>query len=76
MTGKCRDCKFWEEDRFIDMTESEGKCRRHAPAPALLIPVFKDIEGKQCADLPDNEWRWSEWPLTDANDWCGEFSKR
>ncbi len=60
----CENCVFWEpifdEDGRYSPT---GFCRKGAP-----VPVPQPMKGAA-------EFR-GVWPVTDADDWCGEFKRR
>ena len=55
---QCEACRYWvgldQDERGV------GRCRRHAPRPALRIE-------------PSHGMKYCDWPLTDAHDWCGEY---
>lgn len=57
--NSCDTCKFWEHDEDDD----EGWCRRRAPRP-YRIPLDEDGSLHITRAM---------WPLTDANQWCGEW---
>jgi hypothetical protein len=44
----------------IDTNPNQGECRRYAPRPE----AFESIH------------MMAAWPITNVDDWCGEFSER
>lgn len=56
----CCDCRFW--DHIND--DIGGFCRRHAPRPT---------PEKLLMDRDGNVIRYVHFPLTAADDWCGEL---
>jgi len=58
----CGNCKFWLLDEDVD---SKGRCRRHAPHV-----------GDAQFDSFSREMNYTQWPLTVAGDWCGEWIER
>ena len=63
MDRNCFDCMFWDRQKHID-TEV-GLCRRREPAPVQWAQT-QDDEGNRGE-------RDAVWPLTNCDDWCGEF---
>ena len=61
-TQTCLNCRFW--DAWPDA--QVGYCRRYAPKPLPLVLVLDD-DGSDRAE--------AMWPITDADEWCGEFEK-
>lgn len=72
---KCGNCKYWdfhkgrnEVNPLSKNIDSLGNCRRHSPLFMLI----------QISPGNNNNWEWPEthfgcWPVTEENDWCGEF---
>jgi hypothetical protein len=54
---KCATCRFWRPD----LGEQTGECLRHAPRPALGFAQEEE------------HTRLAYWPVTAANDLCGEY---
>ena len=68
---RCNTCRFYDFDRYIDLHEDEGKCRRHAPIPYNANIVFEGAG--RTADVKDR-WRSCEWVIVSGKyDWCGEW---
>ena len=70
--NRCEKCRFWEEtEDFRDL----GQCRRHAPQIASsMLRVLQDSEdGRFASDL--DVFGATLWPVTEAVDWCGEWSE-
>lgn len=59
LARRCYDCYYWNED-----SKERGACRRHAPAAQVLA-----------ADRPGAPETSAAWPVTRADDWCGEFHR-
>lgn len=62
MERKCEDCKFWRK-----FEGKNGECHRYAPLPSKI-----EINTKE--DKP--RFLGSRWPLTNFDQWCGEFQKK
>lgn len=58
-TERCETCKWWDDEPD---NERDGKCRRHTPTIEPYI-----LEQDQF------EYPWGTWPMTYADDWCGEW---
>jgi hypothetical protein len=66
---KCEDCKWWQlAEQRVGAWFELGWCKRNPPTMTI----------GQC--FPDNRWDgdghpWGRgiFPLTDRDDWCGEF---
>ena len=56
---RCANCVYWDEQTSTGPTP-EGFCRCHAPRPRTYRAGH------------DEEYR--AWPLTLADEWCGEFA--
>ena len=56
----CEGCRFWDAGPIKGSLT--GKCRRHPP-------VF-------WRDNPGVEDEFGYWPITDCEDWCGEFQPK
>ncbi len=65
----CAICHYWrstETVEFANDTPREiGQCRRHAPR---IVDAF-------VGDASDEHltWQATRFPVTSADDWCGEF---
>lgn len=57
--GRCDTCRFWNVTHH-----PQGECRRYAPQPKIQAGV----------DAPIGLWLWAHWPLTLADDGCGEHA--
>ncbi|NCY25076.1 MAG: hypothetical protein EBX37_09475 [Alphaproteobacteria bacterium] len=71
-TGSCETCTFWEQvvDRTYEGYQSEGLCRRRAPAAVPRPDVLHD--GR---DVDGAQGMFTAWPRTFAeSDWCGEWT--
>lgn len=64
MSRTCGGCEFF---RRAEPNGFYGACHRYAPmrAQRVVIPARKF----ECAEM-------GVWPVTDADDFCGEFSPR
>lgn len=68
MSFCCKSCRYWERDprgNGVRGHNTDGRysnCRRRAP-------VFVGTEGTDCQFAG----RGTVWPVTAADDWCGEF---
>jgi hypothetical protein len=64
MQSSCSRCRFWKQDS----SELElGECRRYPPAHST-IEADEDV-------TPYFAIR-HDWPLTEKDDYCGEFMSR
>jgi hypothetical protein len=70
VTGRCKECRFWNKALRMSVTDYTGKgtvqveaaqCRRYAPVPHRDGRVGKP---------------WGAWPTVTAADWCGEFERQ
>ena len=60
----CSCCRFWDRVH----TESDvGHCRRHPPQVSEIELID---------DVPPAIEILHDWPLTVANNWCGDFMSR
>lgn len=66
---RCDRCRFWKMDRFyadktvvVKNDDRSGECRRNAP----IATIPKRSPEDDYSRLPI-------WPLTMANEWCGEW---
>jgi len=57
----CVTCRYWRNLGRDKVGDLEGYCRRRAP---------------QAWMGPDNRSERPQWPLTGADDWCGEWEAR
>lgn len=65
MSGKCEDCKWWEEVDFSNVSkENLGYCHRFPPSEISEPDSSIDI-----SDLP------YEFIVSKESDWCGEFER-
>jgi hypothetical protein len=64
MSRSCSCCRFWER---VHAESDVGQCRRYPPQAS-------DIETTE--DSPAGLAILHDWPLTLANNWCGEFISR
>lgn len=71
----CINCKFHDVEGFYKNAGSEadgwgdvGYCRR---MPPLLIASRSEQEGNAMEAAVNTTW-----PVTDENDWCGEFQAK
>lgn len=67
----CENCKYWEADDDEDQDNLNGTCRRHAPkvvgsSGGVFLVGVGFLYGNQD----------TEWPDTEAFDWCGEYEGR
>ncbi len=64
MKGICKDCKWWDyiDSENVDNTGGFGECKRNAPLPYHIPDSNVGISVK--------------WPVTDDDDWCGEFEDK
>ena len=70
--GTCETCAFWElvVDRTGEGYQSEGLCRRRAPAATPRPDVTY-----RGTDAAGAQGMFAAWPRTFAeSDWCGEWS--
>ena len=58
--SQCSNCRFWRRSKT---QRSIGHCRRNPP---VIVDSFIDREE------PDLEFA-SCWPMTQYDEWCGEF---
>ena len=60
----CYDCAYWQFSPEGTPVEEFGECHRHAPLPTTrtLTDRTKPLRG--------------HWPLTDADDFCGDAQPR
>ncbi len=57
----CEYCEFWEGFGAVDSDEELGTCRRNVPT------INKKV------DQVGFETAFGIWPVTGAEDWCGEW---
>ena len=62
---QCNTCRFWKRNDK-DIRGRGGECRRARPDPMVLTE--KKVPGG--VNYVDHV---GAWPLTFANDWCGEW---
>ena len=62
---KCENCKFWDDD----LGNNDGICHRYPPQYTLLM-----CNGPESTSVEDCDQ--GTWPITDINDWCGEFKEK
>lgn len=55
----CEKCIYWTQLNHIGL----GQCRKYAPGCHRVVPESKH----------GTEWLVTEWPLTQPDDWCGEY---
>lgn len=68
---KCKECRFWQVADDEEVTS--GYCHRYPP----------NCEVAPCSiafDPDDAEWKlytrnFYQWPVTGADDWCGEWQE-
>lgn len=60
---RCKDCLWWEGNKL--MNNPVGECRRYPPRKT-----------RAKGDWWDRRVKAREWPVTEANDWCGEGMER
>ena len=63
MKRDCYTCRFWNAS-----SHGDGERRRHPPR-IMLVP---DSDG----DDPELPGMQTLWPMTDQEDWCGEWAFR
>jgi hypothetical protein len=56
----CVDCVFWEAINDLDDRVRGGYCRRHAPRPVSALR-------RDAGEVEAN------WPVTEPEDFCGEY---
>lgn len=61
MTPTCSACRFWKQNEG----KEHGECRRYPPQSTERV-------GTEAGEVSSTTY--SDWPLTDADEWCGEFS--
>lgn len=76
----CNKCVYWIQRNG---SEYQGECRRHAPQAVQggryisLLAAIKSVgmeqEEFECADAEESI-RSAEWPLTERDDWCGDYN--
>lgn len=69
----CRSCRYWQDTNSPD---ARGECHRHAPVITVAIADRYYLCGTHDGDAPDWMARLAQrgwWPLTGANDFCGEY---
>jgi len=64
MPSRCSRCRFWER---VHAESDVGHCRRFPPQASDIEPT---------EDSPPGLAIIHDWPLTLANNWCGEFLSR
>lgn len=57
---RCDGCRFWTAITCPEY-HGQGWCNRFPPVPLCINPGCPPV---------------SEYPITDPDDWCGEFSPR
>lgn len=66
---RCEACRWWEDadpEEILDRDDDLGWCRRHAPAPLVVIGCRDD--GIASSEVV--------WPFTERTDFCGEWQAR
>ena len=60
---RCETCRFWQfsEEATHSSSMSMGHCHRQPPG-------FVMVEKR------NQRWAAGRWPLTEGDDWCGEWS--
>lgn len=85
---KCGDCKFWREEEAAEGDWSAmGGCHRAPPRPAFESLLVASEAGREATIAKEDKaevrpvvaitdyWqRRSVWPVTSADDFCGEFA--
>lgn len=61
----CWTCRWWTRNHGRVLGDHDAQCRRNAPSPKLMGTGGSD-------DSPIDYLILAEWPVTLANDWCGE----
>ncbi len=70
---KCGKCKWWEDSKKIGLEESEyGECKRYPPS-AIQGPAMTEEEKEE---VQYEEKIMGVSPLTETDDWCGEFERK
>lgn len=59
---RCETCKFWRAAEDAPPSE-EGWCRRHAPAPFIVIGAVEQGHASERVVIP----------FVDRHHWCGEW---
>lgn len=70
---ECEFCKFWLF-RVLG-NQGDGQCRRRAP---VALPFFVEDYLSYIAtdDEPQGFAKFTSWPRTSGDDWCGDFQAR
>ena len=63
---RCQTCRFWERSTFQTGVATIGTCRRYAPRGPLALPYGP------AGDLAEVQ----TFPVTNDDDWCGEYVAR
>lgn len=67
MDNVCEGCRYWDRRN----ADSEvGRCMRHPP---VIVPEFANPFGDEGMSLFDLQWNATTWPITDGEDFCGEW---
>lgn len=61
----CEQCRFWDFEELRD-NHQMGFCRRYAPRPKHYFPHIPRLVNRKMETI---------WPMTYADDGCGEFEK-
>ena len=62
--GKCADCRYF--DPTLGNNETQGVCRRRAPAPEpRLVQAVLQYDDDT-----------ARWPIVLVDEWCGEFAEK
>ncbi len=76
----CGSCKWWWiPDLRDDGTQPESQCVVHAPAAqpwSFAQPVVHSALPNGLVGTNDPLWRWSVWPPTPFNAYCGKWEER
>ena len=61
-TQTCLNCRFWDAWALSEV----GYCRRYAPKP-IPVAILQADDGNANSE--------PMWPITAADEWCGEFEE-
>jgi len=81
MTAICDICRFWVVD---GNRQDRGQCHRRAPLPVMgmrydnILAAIKGVPVENVETDHDTDMmeRTAEWPVTEADEWCGEWEAK
>jgi hypothetical protein len=88
IVDRCDECRFWvlgeqsSEQSEMPADERQGGCHRYAPRPTTGNFESRILDALWLMARDDDLESWDEvlypvsWPITEGQDFCGEFRRK